>query len=134
MPEKEIIGIVEKIKVIGEKSVDTLALCDTGATLTSVGIILASKAQLGPIVRITKVKNPSLKTQVKRPVVRAKIKIKNRVFDVDVNIQDRSHMTFPVIIGRNILSGNFIVDPSINGEMMRKKMESMDIDKERTGE
>ena len=48
-------------------------------------------------------------------VDRAKeIKILGKVFDTEVNIQDRSHMSFPVIIGRNILTGNFVVDTEKN--------------------
>ncbi len=129
MDEKIVVGLVEEVKVIGEKSVGAIALFDTGARLTSVDIKLASKAQMGPIVRITKVKNPSFNRIIKRPVVRAKIKIKGKVFDADVNIQDRSHMTFPVIIGRNIIMGNFIVDPTINTDL--HKQERINFEKER---
>jgi len=129
LEKKTVVGLVEKIRVVGEKSVETVALFDTGARLTSVDIRLASKAQMGPIVRITKVKNPSFNRVIKRPVVRAKIRIKGKVFDVDVNIQDRSHMTFPVIIGRNILSGNFIIDPTINKDL--HKQQRINFEKER---
>jgi hypothetical protein len=127
--EKNVVGLVEKVRVIGERSVEAVALFDTGARLTSVDIKLASKAQMGPIVRITKVKNPSFNRIIKRPVVRAKIKVKGKIFDVDVNIQDRSHMTFPVIIGRNIITGNFIVDPTINKGL--HKEHRINFDKER---
>ena len=127
--EKIILGLVEKIAILGEKKVEATALFDTGARLTSVDIKLASKAQLGPIVRITQVKNPSFNRLIKRPVVRAKIKIKDKVFDADVNIQDRSHMTFPVIIGRNIITGNFIIDPTINRDLY--KQERINFEKER---
>lgn len=129
LAEKDVIGLVEKVRIVGEKKVETVALFDTGAKLTSIDIKLASKAQLGPIVRITQVKNPSFNKTIKRPVVRAKIKIKEKVFDVDVNIQDRSHMTFPVIIGRNIITGNFIIDPTINREL--HKQQRINFEKER---
>ena len=129
LTEKRILGLVEKILIIGEKRVETIALFDTGARLTSIDIKLASKAQLGPIVRITQVKNPSFNRLIKRPVVRAKIKIENKVFDADVNIQDRSHMTFPVLIGRNIITGNFIIDPTINRELY--KQSRINFEKER---
>ena len=129
LTDKDVLGLVEKVKIVGEKKVDAIALFDTGAKLTSVDIRMASKAHLGPIVRITQVKNPSFDKPIRRPVVRAKIKIKDRVFDVDVNIQDRSHMTFPVIIGRNIISGNFIIDPTINRDIY--KQERINFEKER---
>lgn len=129
MRDKDVIGLVEKINVMGQKKVEAIALFDTGARLTSIDIKLASKAQLGPIVRITQVKNPSFNKVIKRPVVRAKIKIKDRVFDVDVNIQDRSHMTFPVLIGRNVITGNFIIDPTINRDIYKR--ERINFEKER---
>jgi len=108
--KKRFVGLVEGIEVIGKKRVKTLALCDSGAKNTSVDIALAAKARLGPIIKTTKIKSASVRREIRRPVVRAKIRIKGRVFNTEVNIQDRSHMTFLVIIGRNILSGNFIID------------------------
>jgi len=118
--KKRVVGIVEPVTIAGGKEVKTYALFDTGANVTSVDIKVASKAQLGPIIKTVMVRNPSLKQKVRRPVVRAFIKIKKKRFDVEVNVQDRSHMTMPVIIGRNILSGNFVVDPSKNLKIFNK--------------
>ena len=116
----EEVGIVEKVKVIGEKEVSAMALCDSGASSTSVDVKLAAGALLGPIVGSVKIRNPSHKTEVRRPVARARIILAGREFDVDVNVQDRSHMTFPVLIGRNILSGNFVIDTKKNHEVFDK--------------
>ena len=118
---KKTVGIVEKVEVIGEKSISTYALFDTGARRTSVDTKLAGKAKLGPIISIIKVKQASTKNEVRRPVVRATIKIKNKMFEVSVNIQDREHMTFPIIIGRDVLAGNFLVDASRNKELFQRK-------------
>ncbi len=117
MPEKEIVGIVEKISLEGRKKIEIMAVFDTGARMTSIDVRLAARAQLGPIVRTTKISNPSLKGQIRRPVVEAKITINDRVFDVLVNIQDREHMSFPVIVGRNIITDNFIVDTERNKDL-----------------
>ncbi len=114
MGNKEVVGIVEKIKVIGENSVECYALFDSGANSTSVDTRLAAKARLGPIVKTTRIKNPSISSETRRPVVKAKIEILGKTFDTLVNIQDRSHMSFPVIVGRNILKGNFVIDPHKN--------------------
>jgi hypothetical protein len=114
------VGLVEKVKVIGEKQVRALALCDSGASSTSVDVRLAAKALLGPIVKTIKVRNPSHKTEVRRPVVKARIIIAGREFETNVNVQDRGHMTFPVLIGRNILSGNFVIDTKKNHEVFDK--------------
>lgn len=119
--QKSVVGLIEKVTIVGEgKSVETLALFDTGARVTSVDTRLAIKAKLGPIVRTQRVKNPSFKQETTRPVVSAKVKLKGRIFKTEVNIQDRSHMTFPMIIGRNIISGNFVVDAEKNKHLFEE--------------
>jgi hypothetical protein len=85
-----------------------------------VDVKLAAKALLGPIVKTIKVRNPSHKQEVRRPVVKAKIVIAGKEFVTNVNVQDRAHMTFPVLIGRNILSGNFVIDTKKNHEVFDK--------------
>ena len=117
--KRPIVGLVEEITILGKSPVKTLALFDTGAKISSIDIRLASKARLGPIVKTQRIKNPSFKQQTTRPVVKAKVRIKNRVFETEVNIQDRSHMTFSMIIGRNIIIDNFIVDPAKNLSLFR---------------
>lgn len=119
--KKVVVGLVEKVEIIGKTAVSSYALLDTGARRTSVDIRLASEAGLGPVMRVVRIKNPSVKTKVSRPVVKARIIINGRVFDTEVNLQDRSHMNFPMIIGRNILSGNFIVDSEKNEDLFRKR-------------
>ncbi|MEE9406130.1 MAG: RimK/LysX family protein [Candidatus Aenigmarchaeota archaeon] len=118
---KRIVGLVEKIKIIGGKgSAETYALFDTGARSTSVDVKLAAKVNLGPVIRTTFVKAASLKGRIRRPVVKAAVKIQGKKFDTEVNIQDRSHMTFPVIIGRNILAGSFLVDSEKGKDIFHK--------------
>ena len=118
---KTVIGIVERVTLVGDKNVSTDAVFDTGARLTSIDIKLASKARVGPIIRTTKVKNPSTKAITKRPVVKVRVKIKDRIYQCEANLQDRSHMTADMLIGRNVLAGRFIVDPAKN----LKKFEKM---------
>jgi len=121
MSGKKLVGIVEEVEVTGRESIKTLAVFDSGARMTSIDVRLAARAKLGPIVKTTKISNPSLKGQVRRPVVEARIRIHGRIFDALVNIQDREHMTFPVIIGRNIISGNFIIDTKKNLDIFDKE-------------
>jgi hypothetical protein len=108
---REIIGLVEDIEIMGRKRLKTRALFDTGAHRTSIDVRLAAKAELGPITKTTLVRNPGSSREVRRPIVEATIRIRGKSFRTDANIQDRSHMAFPVIIGRNIISGNFAIDP-----------------------
>jgi hypothetical protein len=117
---KKTIGLVEKVKIIGNDEREALALVDTGAKLTSVDIRLAAETGLGPVKRVTKIKTASKNFGSRRPVLHAKIEIGGKRFATEVNIQDRSHMTFPVLIGRNILTGNFLVDVGKNREIFRE--------------
>ena len=117
---KKTIGLVEKVKIIGEREKSSLALVDTGAKLTSVDISLAAATGIGPVKRITKIKSASKNFGTRRPVLEATIEIAGKRFDTEVNIQDRSHMTFPVLIGRNILVGNFIVDAEKNRGVFKR--------------
>jgi len=118
---KDIVGLVENVTIRGTKTISTVAVFDTGAQRTSIDTILASQAGLGPITGVVKIKNASTKGRVTRPVVMATIDIHGKKFRVKVNIQDRSHMNFPMIIGRNILSGNFLVDPEKNEKKWKLK-------------
>ena len=117
---KTVVGIVERVALIGEKTVRTHAVFDTGAKLTSIDIKLAGRAKVGPVIRTAKVRAPSMKSRSYRPVVRVKIRVKGKVYECDANLQDRSHMTAPMIIGRNVLAGRFIVDPSKNLKLFQK--------------
>jgi hypothetical protein len=117
---KNTLGIVEKVKIIGRKEKEALALVDTGAKLTSVDVRLAEEAEIGPVVRTTRIKSASDGTGTRRPVLRATIEIGGKLLDTEVNIFDRSHMTFPVLIGRNILTGNFLVDTKKNRDIFKK--------------
>jgi len=120
MAGMKVVGLVERVKISGRCSVEALALLDSGAKQTSIDMKLAAKAQLGPIVGTTKVKNPGVAERMRRPVVRARIRIGGKSFLTEANIQDRSHMSFPVIIGRNILTGNFVIDTKRNYDLYEK--------------
>ena len=112
---KKILGLTEIVKVHGnDKVVEVAAICDTGATKTSIDKAIADKLSLGPVIGRQRVKNPSFDQKIVRPIVASKIEIKDKVFDVRANIQDRSHMTHKIIIGRDILHNNFIVDVSLS--------------------
>ena len=117
---KKILGIVEKVKVIGRSEGEAFALIDTGAKLSSVDIKLAAEAGIGPIIRTTKIKSASKDTGTRRAVLAATIEIAGRKFRTEVNIADRTNMAFPVLIGRNIIQGNFLVDSEKNHDMFKK--------------
>ncbi len=117
---KKVLGIVEKVKIIGKGEAEALALVDTGAKLSSVDINLAAEAGIGPVIRTTKIKSASKDTGTRRAVLDATIEIAGRKFRTEVNIADRTKMAFPVLIGRSILQGNFLVDSEKNHDLFRK--------------
>ena len=129
MNEKEIVGIVEEVEIEGKNKVRANALFDTGARMTSVDVRLAAKAELGPILKTTKVSQSSLKSSVRRPVVKVIVYINGRPYEALANIQDREHMSFPILIGRNIINGNFMVDANRNIEIINKAMKEKNNDR-----
>lgn len=73
-----------------------------------------------PLVRWVKIKKKASNKgsgkkpkTVRRPVVNLKFCIAGRQVSGEVNLSDREHFTYPVLIGRNMLSaGNFLVNSS----------------------
>lgn len=108
---KLVVGLVEKVKIIGGKTVEADAIMDTGATGTSIDARVAKEAELGPIMGLVKVKSKtSADGYTRRIKVNAKIGVAGKVVSVEANIQDRKNMHTPVLIGRDVLHSNFIVD------------------------
>lgn len=48
----------------------------------------------------------------RRPVVKLELCLGNRRFSTLVNLNDRSHLTYPLLIGRQALEGHYVVDVS----------------------
>ncbi len=110
---KSIIGQLERVTLHSEggKRAAT-ARIDTGATWSSIDVKLAAKLRLGPIIEAKAIKS-SHGSSV-RPVVKAKVTLAGRTINGRFTVYDRRRMKHPVLIGRNILRGKFIVDPSKN--------------------
>ena len=105
---------------------------DTGATVCSLhtdqmqfdknsGQVTFISQQLSPnkitlpVVEQQAVKSSDGGTEY-RPIVALNIKINGQSMDsVQFNLNDRSEMEFPVLLGQNVLErGNFLIDPRIN--------------------
>ena len=111
--KKAIIGLTEKVKVIGKKgkSKTLMARIDTGATISSIDAKLAANLHLGPVVRTKLVK--SAHGNKTRPVIPVKLKMAGKEIKSEFTIADRKHMKYAVLIGQNILKKGFLIDPSI---------------------
>ncbi|QSW98075.1 RimK family alpha-L-glutamate ligase [Haloterrigena alkaliphila] len=108
--EPSVIGYTEKIVLSGTSGSKTvLAKSDTGATRTSIDTALAADIGAGPIKSITKIRSGSSKTARSRPVVDVVVGVGGNQHTVTASVEDRSHMDYPVILGRDIL-GNYQVD------------------------
>lgn len=108
-----ILGLSEEVTVLGnnQNEEQRTARIDTGATSSSIDIQLAEQLQLGPVIKDKIVKSASgIKT---RSVVLAKVKLNGSIIEAEFTLADRSHMTYPILIGQNILiQGNFLIDPN----------------------
>ena len=62
-----------------------------------------------PLSRIDRVKSSNGIMEM-RPFVILKIAIENRTYETEFSLNDRSNLKYPVLLGRRLLRGNFIVD------------------------
>ncbi len=107
-----IIGYIEEVVLSGTSgSASVLAKSDTGATRTSIDTSLAAEIGAGPIKSITRVKSGSSKTARSRPVVDVVVGIGGNRHTVTASVEDRSHMDYQVLLGRDILT-HYQVDVS----------------------
>ena len=114
-----IIGVVEKVKIVGngfEKEI--MARIDTGASKNSIDMKLASKLKMGPVIQSTFIK--SAHGSRLRPVIEGEIEIKGKKLQTRFTMADRSHMKYPVLIGRDVLKEGFLIDPSMNNHAVKK--------------
>ena len=123
MKKKIIIGRVEPVEIIGKKKlVKAVAKIDTGAARSSIDEKLADEAGLGPIIKFVRVKSAVAdKPYDRRPVYKARIKIAGKVMPVEISTANRSRLKYKVLIGRDILRSNFIVDVEHTHKTIKKR-------------
>lgn len=130
--EKEIVGWVEKVKLFPSNLIVQGKL-DTGADYSSLS---ASKIEefekdgepwvkfsvanrygetreiVERIQRTALIKRHGGKSPQKRPVIRLSICLGQHYMQTDVNLVDRSNFDYQMLIGRNFLAGNVLIDPA----------------------
>ena len=111
MVKKKItVGLVEPVKVKGVKrGVEILGKFDTGAERTSIDRDLVSKIGVNPIGKTTTF---NVHGKTIRPLVNLKLKIKGKTVNVKANVWDRSSRKYKILIGRDAIFSNFVVDIS----------------------
>lgn len=113
MKEREILGLTEKIVVFGKESkkAEVRARIDTGATKSSIDVNIAKKLGLELIKKTRVVKSAS--GRGRREIALVKIKLDGKMIEEEFTLAERGHMTYPVLIGQNILrKGDFLIDPN----------------------
>lgn len=104
------IGFTEQVVVRGTGGTKTVvAKSDSGAARTSVDIRLAADIGAGPIHTVSRVRSGSSKRAKTRPVVDLVIGIGGEQRTVAANIEDRSHMSHRLLLGRDVLK-NYTLD------------------------
>ena len=102
--EQIVVGFVEEVVVNGTRDSQTVyAKSDTGATRTSIDMRLAADIGTGPIKDIVKIKSGSKKESKSRPVVDVVIGVGGTRHTVTASVEDRAHMDYPLLLGRDIL-------------------------------
>ncbi|MFC7199084.1 RimK family alpha-L-glutamate ligase [Halospeciosus flavus] len=102
--EPKPIGYTEEVVLSGTSGSErVVAKSDTGASRTSIDTRLAAKIGAGPIKSMTKVRSGSVKKGKSRPVVDIVVGIGGDRHTVAASLEDRSHMSYPMILGRDIL-------------------------------
>ena len=128
---KDVIGYVEKVKICPGQLMIRAKL-DTGAKISSIDAQNINTLKRGAerwvqfsvnnhdgevihlerkILRTIKIKRKKLKPQ-ERLVVSFGICLKNTYKEVEVNLIDRDNFNHQMLIGRNFLNHDFIIDPS----------------------
>ncbi len=126
-------GVVGEVEyaLVGTNGPLHKARIDTGATTTSVGFAEITPFERDgrkwvkftvrdritgqtypferPVVRTASIKRHGA-APVERPVVKLQITIGEIAGDIEVSLADRDAFDYPVLIGRNFLDGNFVVD------------------------
>lgn len=52
--------------------------------------------------------------RTERWFIRSEVSLAGQCFSVDINLTDRRHMLFPMLLGRTALLGRFAVDPALS--------------------
>lgn len=126
-PQSDTVGYTERVQVCGQqRSEVVIAKSDTGATRTSIDTELAGRIGAGPILDVTSVKSGASSNSKTRPLVEVSLRIGDYTHDVVVNVEDRSHMEHPVLLGRDILDSYSVNVRRRHDEEAENKEESVE--------
>jgi hypothetical protein len=64
--------------------------------------------------------------RTERWFIRSQVQLAGQCFSVDINLTDRRHMLFPLLLGRSALTGRFAVDPARSYTQSRPQLLAAD--------
>jgi len=65
--------------------------------------------------------------RTERWFIRSEVLLAGQCFDADINLVDRRHMLFPMLLGRSAIDGRFAVDPACSYTQPRPPMAATDL-------
>jgi RimK family alpha-L-glutamate ligase len=99
-----VLGYTTRIRINGRDGAEqAVAKSDTGAKRTSIDTELAGRIGTGPLVGTTEVRSGTGSDTETRPLVDVDLCLNGRWRTVTASITDRSEMTYPVLLGRDVL-------------------------------
>lgn len=119
---KEILGEIDKFNLPSLHLTNINARIDTGATTSSIHCTQIEKIHnqvkckllnkieiIKPISKIAEVKS-SNGEKTTRYFIKSDIEIFNKIYEIELSLNDRTNMEFPLLIGRELLKKGFVVD------------------------
>lgn len=106
--DRTVVGLVEEIMILDHTPLNLKARIDTGATRSSIDENIAKKLNTKEAGSTT-VKSSHGTT--KRKLVKLTIILGGKRVAGLFTLFDRNHMTYPALIGQNILKQGFVIDP-----------------------
>jgi hypothetical protein len=64
--------------------------------------------------------------RTERWFIRSEVTLAGQSFSIDINLTDRRHMLFPLLLGRSALLGRFAVDPALSYTQSRPLLTATD--------
>jgi hypothetical protein len=64
--------------------------------------------------------------RTERWFIRTQVQLAGQCFSIDINLTDRRHMLFPLLLGRSALTGRFVVDTAISYTQSRPQLMATD--------
>jgi len=99
-----VLGYTNRIRVTGRDGAESVVgKADTGAKRTSIDTGLAGRIGAGPLVGTTRVRSGTGPGTETRPLVDVALRLDGEWRTVTASITDRSEMTYPVLLGRDVL-------------------------------